>query len=132
MKPRIACCLLIVLTLTTRTKADAKLRPSQVSLEVGGAAKLQLSGGNAGEPRWTSSDPRIVEVFSNGYVIGLRAGSARVDAAGAHGDVTITQPRIALVDPSTLKQYPDNRVFEIDGRKCVGSELNGSRATDPD
>jgi hypothetical protein len=37
-----------------------------------------------------------------------------------------------LVDPATLKQYDDNRVFFVHGRKCVGSELNGQRADDPD
>src|SRR4051794_27108605 len=37
-----------------------------------------------------------------------------------------------LVDPSTLKQYDDNRVLVVNGRKCVGSELNGQRNEDPD
>src|SRR4051812_36949623 len=38
----------------------------------------------------------------------------------------------ALVDPSTLKQFDDNRVFVVNGRKCVGSELNGQRNEDKD
>jgi hypothetical protein len=46
--------------------------------------------------------------------------------------VTIEPKEPPLVDPATLKQYPDNRRFEIDGRKCYGSELNGQRASDPD
>src|SRR5437762_9655547 len=37
-----------------------------------------------------------------------------------------------LVDPATLKQFDDNRVFVVNGRKCVGSELNGQRNDDPD
>src|SRR4051812_32778777 len=37
-----------------------------------------------------------------------------------------------LVDPATLQQFDDNRVFVINGRKCVGSELNGQRNDDPD
>lgn len=37
-----------------------------------------------------------------------------------------------LVDPATLKQYPDNRAFMVGNRKCYGSELNGERAADPD
>jgi len=41
-----------------------------------------------------------------------------------------TNPQ-ALIDPATLQQYDDNRVFFVDGRKCVGSELNGQRAADP-
>src|SRR5436309_15757071 len=104
MKLRNSSWLLIVLTLTAWAKAEATLIPSALTLEVGGAAKLQLSGGNAGKSRWTSSDARVVEVFSNGYVIALRPGSARVDAGGAHCDVIVTQPRITVVDPSTLKQ----------------------------
>src|SRR6478609_9097617 len=39
-----------------------------------------------------------------------------------------TSPSEPLVDPATLKQFDDNRVFAVDGRKCVGSELNGQRA----
>jgi hypothetical protein len=39
-----------------------------------------------------------------------------------------TSPSQPLVDPATLKQFDDNRVFAVDGRKCVGSELNGQRA----
>ena len=37
-----------------------------------------------------------------------------------------------LVEPTTLKQFDDNRIFVVNGRKCVGSELNGQRADDPD
>jgi hypothetical protein len=37
-----------------------------------------------------------------------------------------------LVDPATLKQFDDDRVFFVNGRKCVGSELNGQRNDDPD
>src|SRR5436189_2765121 len=37
-----------------------------------------------------------------------------------------------LVDPATLNQFDDNRLFVVNGRKCVGSELNGQRNDDPD
>src|SRR4051812_1485140 len=37
-----------------------------------------------------------------------------------------------LVDPAALKQFDDDRVFFVNGRKCVGSELNGQRNDDPD
>ena len=39
-----------------------------------------------------------------------------------------TKGATPLIDPASLKQYDDDRVFEVNGRKCVGSELNGQRA----
>jgi hypothetical protein len=48
------------------------------------------------------------------------------------GALAQDHPTTTLVDPVTLKQFDDNRVFHVDGRKCVGSELNGQRADSPD
>lgn len=45
--------------------------------------------------------------------------------------MSVLEPDEPMVDPATLKQFPDDRRFVIDGRVCYGSELNGQRATDP-
>jgi hypothetical protein len=40
--------------------------------------------------------------------------------------VIVAPQGLRLVDPATLEQYPDNKVFyTADGRKCVGTVLNG-------
>src|SRR4051794_373323 len=111
-----------------------------LDLDAGAAQPLHAQGAAAGDLRWTSSDPAIAAVYRNGYVVALRPGSAKISVAAAASSaeapqqcaVTVTEPRAPLVNPATLKQYPDSRRFEVDGRKCYGSELNGQRADDPD
>jgi hypothetical protein len=44
----------------------------------------------------------------------------------------LASAQTVLLDPATLKQYPDNREFMVGNRKCFGSELNGQRASDPE
>jgi hypothetical protein len=107
-----------------------------VSLEAGTATRLQGPAADDTVAAWSSSDPRVAQVFKNGYVVGLRTGTARVSLArGAesprHWTVSVAPPQPQkLVDPKTLRQYDDNRRFDVDGRRCYGSELNGSRYTD--
>jgi len=120
------------------TRAEVALNLASLLLHVGTAAQIDLKGGRKGNVRWESSAPQIAQVFQNGFVVGLKPGQAQVRARKAGTDeaaeclVTVEDARQSLVDPATLKQYPDNRKFMVSGRKCYGSELNGQRAFDPD
>lgn len=111
--------------------ASAQVTPDKpsVKLVIGAAERLKASGGS----QWTSSDPSIVQVFQNGFVIGLKPGEARVNGGkDANYVVTVVEDDRPIVLPASLKQFPDNRRFEVDGRKCYGSELNGQRAVGKD
>jgi hypothetical protein len=123
--------ILVVISLD-RVRAEST---DLMSLEVGAATRLEPAKGigAAAAGSWSSSDPHVAQVFQNGYVVALRPGAARVRAGERQWNVNVAAPPPQqLVDPKTLRQYDDNRHFDVDGRRCYGSELNGSRYTDPD
>src|SRR5437016_6875975 len=126
---------LMLCLVSTQAGAELVLRKTSLSLEVGGAEQLNLSKGERGNLKWSSSDTKIAQVYENGFVIGLRVGLAKVTAR--QGDqsadcvVNIGESNPPLSDPAKIQQYADNRVFFVNGRKCVGSELNGQRAVEP-
>src|SRR5262249_6530578 len=96
----------------------------------------QLHASSPDEQTWISSDSTVAQVYPNGFVLGLKQGSAKIAVTRpgeppAECQVTVTPSRQPLIDPTTLKQYPDERKFTVDGRKCYGSELNGQRNDDP-
>jgi hypothetical protein len=126
--------ILLVLTLTLSSKTSAEgLNQDSLVLQVGVADQLHTqAGGGAG--RWTSSAPQVAEVFQNGFVVGLTPGQARVEIAGGlrRWTVDVEASHPPLVDPATLKQFPDNRQFTAGNRVCFGSELNGQRASSPE
>jgi hypothetical protein len=130
--------LMFALALPGETRGQLVLNRASLELQAGAAAQLSLKSGAGGGVLWKSSAPQIAQVFQNGFVVGLKPGQARVQAqeAGANQAadclVTVEDARQSLVDPATLKQYPDNREFTVGSRKCYGSELNGQRASDPD
>lgn len=107
-----------------------------LTLEPGAAERLHATG--ADTLHWESSAPQIAQVFQNGFVVGVSAGEAHIKvtstAAGELAEcvVTVKAPQAPVVDPATLKQYPDSRSFTVNGRKCFGSELNGQRAFAPE
>ena len=93
-------------------------RPA-LSLDVGGAEQLEVSPAVDGAT-WTSSDPTVAQVYANGFVLGLKHGSATISATisattpgepAAVCQVTVTPSHQPLIDPATLKQYPDQRKF---------------------
>jgi hypothetical protein len=99
------------------------VEPTQ--LEVGQAKQFK-----AESHQWRSSDPSVAKVYSNGFVIGLKPGTAQITAGGgAEFPVTVSKPDETLVDPSKFKQYADNKEFkDARGRRCVGTELNAATA----
>jgi hypothetical protein len=105
-------------------------------IDVGDAEPLHASPAGDGAT-WSSSDPAIAPVYANGFVLGLKHGSAKItvaragEAAPAVCEVTVTPSRQPMVNPATLKQFPDERKFTVNGRRCYGSELNGQRNDDP-
>lgn len=124
-----------LISLAVDARAGVSIREKALTVEVGGSKRIELMDQNAGGVKWSSSDPAIAEVFQNGYVVGLKIGTAHIKAGGDGEDectVTVKETPQPIVNPSTLKQYPDDREFQIDGRKCFGSELNGQRAVGKD
>jgi hypothetical protein len=118
--------------LASGARAELVLSPSAVEVTVAGARRLEAKADAGVEVRWESSAPDVAEVFSNGWVAGLKPGRARVTArSGAESAecvVTVKAATIELVAPESLRQFPDNREFRVGNRKCFGSELNGERA----
>jgi len=126
--------LILAILLTASARAQAQENFSK-NVIVGDAQKLDGEKPLPPGTKWESSDPRVVEVFQNGYVAGLKAGQAQIIARGPDGKVLdkgaveARDPSRNPVDASTLLQYPDNRRFvSSEGRVCFGSQLNGQRA----
>jgi hypothetical protein len=104
----------------------------EVRLHAGDAEKLNLDSEKTFvASSWTCSDPTRVEVLSNGWIIGLKPGVVSIvaNSAGKHKGpgwtIRVLPPVQQFRNPEHLKQFPDNRRFEADGRVCFGSELNG-------
>lgn len=130
--------LTFAVAISRQTAAGWAFNQGALELTVGGAARLRLNSPPTNALQWESSAPSVAQVFQNGFVVGLTPGQVRILAR--HGPateaaecvVTVVSSRSLLVDPATLKQFPDNRAFTMAGRKCYGSELNGQRAFNPD
>lgn len=114
--------LLLVICWLGQLRAEITLQ-----IRVGDATPLHAKAAH-----WKSSAPEVAQVYQNGFVVGLRPGQARILGNGSVASVvSVSSSRESLVNPATLKQFPDNRPFTVAGRKCYGSELNGQRAVDP-
>src|SRR5436305_4781155 len=110
--------------------AQVSLKDQTATVLLGGVRRLEASGAAPEKLRWQSSDPTIAAVYGNGFVVGLREGSATVrasadNAAPAICAMEVIEDQPVVIDPAGLKQFDDNRAFRIDGRRCFGSELNG-------
>ena len=137
--------LLSLNSITTAARAAITLDKTQLNLATGDFHKLTITPAPAGAgagagATFTSSNPKIALAYPNGYIIALAPGNATITVragagagsgagAGAGGSATctvhVTTDDEDLIDPSTLQQYPDNRVFTVGERKCVGTILNG-------
>jgi hypothetical protein len=122
------------LILSLSVSAKPALSKSTLTLELGGI-DLLLSEPASGL-RLESSNPQTVQVLPGGFIVGLSLGQARIlakDADSVAECVVTVQPAAEVIlDPARLKQYPDDRAFNVNGRKCYGSELNGQRASSPE
>jgi hypothetical protein len=114
----------IFLVLAFAALSAAAEDSSPITLQVGAATHL----GDGSKTTWASSDEKVVKVYANGMAVALTAGQAIVQSAQPAKDypITVAPQGSQLVDPATLEQHPDNKVFlTSDGRKCVGTVLNG-------
>ena len=119
----------ISLFLSTRSIAAEGPAAPELKLAVGEGKQLKLAANVPAE--WESSMPAVAAVYANGFVVALKPGQAVIrggpgaDVARVHvisGDET-------LVPLAKIQQFKDNREFvAADGRKCIGSELNGKVA----
>jgi hypothetical protein len=105
-------------------------RQHEVRIHVGEAIKLNLDPVRSlRNPQWDSSNPNVVELLANGWIIGLKAGTTALNARVASPEENWTIQVLPVVrevrGPGSIKQFSDNRRFEVDGRICFGSELNG-------
>jgi hypothetical protein len=120
---------IFVLASVASAQSQITLDKSSLSLSVGDFYKLKPSA-DASTLKFTSADPKIAVVYANGYVIALVPGNTTITASPEGGQAAICNVRVTsndddLIDPATLKQYPDDRVFMVGERKCVGTVLNG-------
>lgn len=121
--PHRALTLALLLLLTTPTLAAD---PAPLTLAPGDIHRLPANA------HYQSSAPRTAQVLKGNILVALQPGVARLTSNDSTEYTIAIEPRqTPTIDPATLKQFPDSRPFEIDGRKCYGSELNGQRATDP-
>jgi hypothetical protein len=126
--------LLLAMALAASMRAGAQQKVFK-NVIVGDAERLEPEKPIPPGAQWESSAPQIIEIFQNGYVIGLKPGQARITARSpdgklvAEGVVDARAQSHSLVDAATLIQYPDDRKFVLNGdRLCYGSQLNGQRA----
>ena len=130
MKIVLACVLLGVAAAVAEDAATPiVMLPAKVSLAAGGGIKLKTDGSFSAPIKWDSSDPAVLTVLQNGWILGLKPGTATVHLSdGKHGldcPATVTNAVAQIRDPKSIKEYPDERRFELDGRLCFGSELCG-------
>ncbi len=126
---------ILVLTFSVANAEDAAtpivFTPAKVAMALGDGIKLKPGGSLKGTTNasWTSSDPAVVEVLKNGWIIALKTGSATVrvsDGAGSQEcPILVTNAAVKVREPKSIKEFPDERSFELDGRLCYGSELCG-------
>jgi len=124
----------IILLAANFARAEPRLSRSSLDMDVCSVERLIPNELKGSAVRWSSTDQKVAQVYQNGYVVALHPGKAMIKALAETGGaeamcvVTVIEPDEPLVDPATLQQYDDNRVFHVNGGKCVGSELNGQRA----
>ena len=127
MKIRSLLALAMVLFVSGPVMAADATAP-EVRLAVGEGKMLKLGANLPAE--WESSMPAVATVYANGFVVGLKPGQAVIRGSGADvARVNVMGGNDALVPLAKIQQFKDNREFvAADGRKCVGSELNGKVA----
>ncbi len=116
---------MVPFSLQAQTGAAVLLR-----VKVGEGVKLNISQKKkAQQPDWKSSADATVECLQNGWIIGLQPGQALVTAQTgpslARWTITVAEAAEPPRTVQSIKQFPDMRRFQQDGRTCVGTELNG-------
>jgi hypothetical protein len=112
------------LILLLASGAFAAIEPNELKLAVGEGTKLKATGDATSA--WTSSDPAVATVYSNGIVVALKPGTASIKIGNDVCRVQVTNEDTRIRPLSSIQQFKDNREFvAADGRKCVGSGLNG-------
>src|SRR5687768_7361548 len=110
--------------------AHAAIEPAEVKLAVGEGRLLKSLAASPGlasgaTTEWRSSDPSVANVYKNGFVVALKPGQATVRLGNDVCRVRVITGDEKIVPLSSIQQFKDNREFVVNGRKCVGSELNG-------
>ncbi len=89
------------------TVTDISVSPSTATLEVGDSLQFSASGGSA-PYGWSSSNPGVASIDTNGRLTALRAGSTVVTATDANGRqgstaaITVNEPPVSIaVTPSS-------------------------------
>ena len=120
--------LAIFLLIATPPLAAGQPATPELKLAVGEGKQLKFAANVPVE--WESSMPAVAAVYANGFVIALRPGQAVICGSGADvARVRVVNGDETLIPLSKIQQFKDNREFvAADGRKCVGSELNGKVA----
>ena len=126
--PLLIAAMFLLLPLLAATARGA-IEPAELKLAVGEGRLLKSSATTAAAAaQWSSTDPAVAAVYKNGFVVALKPGQATVRAGAGGNDVcrvhVITGDE-KIVPLSSIQQFKDNREFVTNGRKCVGSELNG-------
>ena len=108
-----------------------------LTVEVGAAARLTPGRATPNAMAWTSSAREVAVVDEGGLLLGLRPGTTWIQGSWQGRPATqclvaVVGSRVPFANPAALRQYADNRRFELNGRVCVGSELNGQRAGTPE
>src|SRR3569833_4589476 len=70
-----------LLLATLPAGAEVTLSPAATNAEAAAAGRLQAGG--EGARRWASAAPQVAQVFSNGVVVGVSPGQARVTVEGS-------------------------------------------------
>ena len=114
---------LLALLPLVATPAFAKLTLTKraVNVDIGAAEKIVVTSDDPAGAKWESKDPAVAQVFGNGWVVGVSGGKTVVRVADGNDtqdfDVTVDSPDKKLRKLSDFKQFPDNRIFRIKGRK---------------
>src|SRR5437870_3414739 len=61
-------------------QAELTLSKSSLGLSAGTAEQFQFKNAKSNDVKWFSDDPKVAQIFQNGFVIALRAGSTKVRA----------------------------------------------------
>jgi hypothetical protein len=125
------------MTAVSTARGLGATEPGEGSITIGVAAAKVIPGTTGDSIEWISSNPKIAQVFPGGWVVGIAPGKALLRSRSEQlnspaREVIVKQIEQPIVDPASLKQFPDSRHFTVNGRECYGSELNGRRTTSPE
>jgi hypothetical protein len=120
----------VIVLLRLGAALHAAIEPAELKLAVGEGRLLKSTATPPGlasgaTKEWTSSEPSVAVVYSNGFVVALKPGPATIRLGNDVCRVRVISGDEKIVPLSSIQQFKENREFVANGRKCVGSELNG-------